>query len=243
MERHLSCCLIKGSLNIHSFGIRKRKVPLGSQQWSDEAERAFSIRYFKNHCLLFSSYERLPGKTTTAVVTWSEIYAQAWCIMTISKPGAGSPHYLRCLINPGFHETLYSQLYRFRTTKQGGSWALTYMMCDCFCIFHTADMFSNRYLGPTDCQAKHNTCKHIHISPACIRDKRIHFSLPLNRWIPDPINCYYYTFPKEEIQNAVSFRDFKWQWHRAMNQVKWHTECWLQTSFQKLTDMNMYFLA
>lgn len=117
MERHLSCCLIKGSLNIHSFGIRKRKVPLGSRQRSDEGEKAFSIRYLKNLYLLFSSYQRLPGKTTTAVVTWTEVYAQAWCIMTISKPANGSPHYLRCLINPGAHGTFCSAALQIQAYK------------------------------------------------------------------------------------------------------------------------------
>lgn len=144
MERHLSCCLIKGSLNIHSFGIRKRKVPLGSQQWSDEGERAFSIRYFKTLCLLFSSYERLPGKTTTAVVTWSEVYAQTWCIMTISKPLADSPHYLRYLINPGSHATLLCSFTDpgLQSKEDPEPW---HTWCATASAYFTQQTFSNRY--------------------------------------------------------------------------------------------------
>lgn len=104
------------------------------------------------------------------------------------------------------------QLYRFRPTKQGGPRSLIYMTRGCFCIFYIADMFCNRYLRPIDCQVKQNTCKHIH-APTYItsthKAQATSFFPPLTRWIPNPINYYYYTFPKEEIQNAVSSRDFK----------------------------------
>lgn len=110
-------------------------------------------------------------------------------------------------------QLLALQLYRFRPTKQGVPWALIYVMCNCFWIFYIADVFCNRYLGPIDCEAKQNTCKHIHgltYITSTHKAQATSFFPPLTRWIRNPINYYYYTFPKEEIQNTISFRDFKW---------------------------------
>lgn len=86
MERHLSCCLIKGSLNIHSFGIRKRKILLGSQQRTDERERAFSIRYLKK--LSFVLFLRKPS--------WEDYHSSCHLIRSLCSDLLHHDHFKAC---------------------------------------------------------------------------------------------------------------------------------------------------